>query len=162
MAFFFVGQREYLKGLNFHFSETISQTRKLIVRTSSRSCNRICISDLNWILAVQEMHTRRSRHDTTPSNINKCFGFQLKFHDISWWFVRIFLHERWSFIYSKRKKVLPRLHLWNVTPSFEFFPLSFHRYQRLALIFMCFSIRWHWIGSIRWKLLVWPPMAIVQ
>lgn len=39
-------------------------------------------------------------------NMNKCFGIQLKLHDISWWLARIFIHVQWTmdFIYLWQQK----------------------------------------------------------
>lgn len=65
--------------------------------------------------------TQRSRRDIwwqlkKKSNMNKCFGIQLKLHDISWWLVRIFIHVQWTmdsiYLSAKRtkKKCCMKLH----------------------------------------------------
>lgn len=52
-------------------------------------------------------------------NMNKCFGIQLKLHDISWWLARIFIHVQWTmdsiYLWQQKKNCmhLQRLHLWN-------------------------------------------------
>lgn len=68
----------------------------------------------NWIRLLQEvLNAQRSRHDIwwqfwkkKQPNMNKCFGIQLKLHDISWWLARIFIHVQWTmdFIYLWQQK----------------------------------------------------------
>lgn len=47
------------------------------------------------------------------SNVNKCFEIQLKLHDISWWFVRIFMHVRWAMASISSLPRREKKNVWN-------------------------------------------------
>lgn len=91
-----------------------------------------------WLLLAFELQEilriRRCRYDmwnVKKSNVNKCFGIQLKVDDISWWFVRIFMYERrtmdsiYPWLWENCMK-LQRSHLWNaISCNSSFFTLNF-------------------------------------